>query len=219
MGVLEARENAEKIGYPVVWENIKDADNVIDYNINEEITKDASGVMNANNQTTTGMATVIPWINAPKLIASTSVTGIPEWDWYFYWWVDLYQAHASVNVPANSSVVIDVTDCTFNSQRWYYTWEYVSWKWLIFPSWWWWEIIYRYSGSDSDTKKDYEVYIGNTLIASHTGSYNADDYTETLHVNAKKWDALWFKCTITNKDSYSHSQYARNRIKISRWQQ
>jgi hypothetical protein len=33
---------------------------VIDYNINEEQTKDVSATINANNQTTTGMATVIP---------------------------------------------------------------------------------------------------------------------------------------------------------------
>ena len=39
-------------------------DNVIDYDIENEETKDTSAVINANNQTTTGMANVIPWINA-----------------------------------------------------------------------------------------------------------------------------------------------------------
>ena len=75
MGVLEPRENAEKVNYPVVWEDIKEADNVIDYNIREEITKDDTAKINANNQTTTGMAQVIPWVNAPKLIATTSIYG------------------------------------------------------------------------------------------------------------------------------------------------
>ena len=85
MWVLSERENAEKVGYPVVWEEIKDASNVIDYQINEEITKDASGVINANNQTTTGMATVIPWINAPKLIAETSII----WDIWSWGWMSI----------------------------------------------------------------------------------------------------------------------------------
>ena len=49
MWVLEPRENAEKVGYPIVWEEIKEASNVIDYQINEEITKDASWVINTNN--------------------------------------------------------------------------------------------------------------------------------------------------------------------------
>lgn len=66
---------AEEVWYAIVWEQQKDANNVIDYNIREEQTKDVFAVDNANNQTTTGMATVIPWINAPKLIASTSIVG------------------------------------------------------------------------------------------------------------------------------------------------
>jgi hypothetical protein len=78
--VLEARYKAEKIEFPVVWEKEKDASNVIDYNINGEITKDISSVINANNETTTGMANVIPWVNAPKLIASTSII------WDIWWW-------------------------------------------------------------------------------------------------------------------------------------
>ena len=71
--VLEAWKDAEKIGYPVVWEEEKEASNVIDYDIREEQTIDKSSILNANNQTTTGMATVIPWVNTPKLIASTSI--------------------------------------------------------------------------------------------------------------------------------------------------
>ena len=82
--VLEARYKAEKIWYPVVWEKTKDASNVIDYNINGEITKDISSVINANNETTTGMANVIPWVNAPKLIASTSII------WDIWWWGSKY---------------------------------------------------------------------------------------------------------------------------------
>lgn len=71
--VLEARKDAETVWYNIVWEEAKDASNVIDYQLNEEITKDASATENANNQTTTGMANVIPWINAPKLLYKTSI--------------------------------------------------------------------------------------------------------------------------------------------------
>ena len=76
--VLEARENAEEVWYSLVGEETKEASNVIDYNINPEITKDAASVTNANNNTTTGMAEVIPWVNAPKLIESTSI--ITKWN-------------------------------------------------------------------------------------------------------------------------------------------
>lgn len=80
----------EEIWYNIVWEPKKDANNVIDYNIREEQTKDAFAEKNANNQTTTGMANVIPWVNTPKLLSNTSViwtkvinisnyTSINEW--------------------------------------------------------------------------------------------------------------------------------------------
>ena len=81
MWLLDARVNAEKITYPVVWEEKKDPDDVIDYDIRDEETKDTSAVINANNQTTTGMANVIPWINAPKLIENTSIISAPR-PWY-----------------------------------------------------------------------------------------------------------------------------------------
>ena len=75
---LEARYKKEEVGYPVIWEKTKESSDVVDYNINKEITKDASATENANNQTTTGMASVVPWINSPKLIASTSIIW-PAW--------------------------------------------------------------------------------------------------------------------------------------------
>ena len=62
-----------EIWYNIVWEPVKDADYVIDYNIREEQTKDAFAEKNANNQTTTGMANVIPWVNSPKLLLDTSI--------------------------------------------------------------------------------------------------------------------------------------------------
>lgn len=81
MWVLSAREDAEKVWYSYVWEETKDASNVIDYDIREEQTIQSSSVFNANNDTTTGMANVIPWINAPKLLYSTSII----WKWWWGW--------------------------------------------------------------------------------------------------------------------------------------
>lgn len=83
--VLEARENAEEVWYSLVGEEAKEASNVVDYNINPEITKDASSVTNANNDTTTGMANVIPWVNAPKLLESTSVIWDKNNAWNVVW--------------------------------------------------------------------------------------------------------------------------------------
>lgn len=74
---------AEEIWYSIVWEEEKQQSNVVDYNIREEQTKDTFNTDNANNQTTTGMANVIPWVNAPKLIASTSIIGAVWWGWSF----------------------------------------------------------------------------------------------------------------------------------------
>lgn len=110
--VLEAQE----IWYPVVWQEIKYPPNVIDYNINQEQTKDTSSITNANNQTTTWLANVIPWVNAPKLRAETSISWISAW--------------TSITMMSNVSVPI-----RYNS-----SWEYKqldSWI-TILNEWWAW---------------------------------------------------------------------------------
>ena len=77
---------AEEVWFNYVWEEKKEPSNVIDYNINSEQTKDLSAEINANNQTTTGMADVIPWVNAPKIRAETSIVG--GWAW---WWASIVE--------------------------------------------------------------------------------------------------------------------------------
>lgn len=113
MWLLQAREKAEKIWYPVVWEEVKDADNVIDYDIRGEETKDASATINANNQTTTGMATVIPWVNAPKLLESTSI--IKAKMSYFNWVI---------------SVTNQYTEHEDNPKYWTVITSTIWWNWL-----------------------------------------------------------------------------------------
>jgi hypothetical protein len=215
MGVLEARENAEKIGYPVVWENIKDADNVIDYNINEEITKDASGVINANNQTTTGMATVIPWINAPKLIASTSVTGIPEPDpeWSFYWtYVATWNTPTVTVVGWWASAYLSYT-MTEGSNSLPYSWEIKNW-WVEIPRWWGYSVTIRYFTMGQDEWRRYDhVYLNSTLVDSTSNIYSSTDHTITF--NANKWDILWCETSIHSSFSDAYTKSAGVRFTIT----
>jgi hypothetical protein len=187
MWVLDAWKDAEKIGYPVVWENIKDADNVIDYNINEEITKDASWVINANNSTTTGMATVMPWVNAPKLIASTSITWIPEPLWYIYAYITFRGNSVAVNTYT------DILAVWISWQVWTPNFTINSLSGLVVPvagvyqldierpfCWydWYWDISFR-------SNKQWE-------IKHYTGSYN-ETKSETIKVQLSKWEVLsWY---------------------------
>ena len=123
MWVLDAWKDAEKVWYPVIWEVVKDASDVIDYDIREEQTIDQSSVVNANNDTTTGMANVIPWINAPKLIASTSII----WDLGWWWGSD---TKSLVKVPIsyfNTGQIQPLTTWIEITNEW--------WAWFIDSSW------------------------------------------------------------------------------------
>jgi hypothetical protein len=104
---------AEEIWYWIIWEERKDPENVIDYNINSEQTKDAFAEINANNQTTTGMANVIPWINAPKLLAKTSI--IWWWGWWGWWF------NARVIYITTSPTVDDAQTILDSYLEWYWT--------------------------------------------------------------------------------------------------
>lgn len=118
MGVLDARYKSENVWYSFIWEKAKEDPNVIDYNINEEITKDTSAVFNANNDTTTGMANVIPWVNAPKLIEDTSIIGsgtdfcqisiwatgtLPAWDFTYFDNLSITTSCPSVKLEDNKT--------------------------------------------------------------------------------------------------------------------
>ena len=93
---------AEEVWYAIVWEQQKDANNVIDYNIREEQTKDVFAIDNANNQTTTGMAWVIPWINELKLRAETSIVW---WVWWSWWALLASTAEYWISTPPWTSIV------------------------------------------------------------------------------------------------------------------
>ena len=94
MWFLSAWKDAKEVWYQVVWEEIKESPNVIGYNIREEQTKDTFAIDNMNNQTTTWMADAIPWMNSPKLLATTSII----WGWWSASYCELAIWHSSTIV-------------------------------------------------------------------------------------------------------------------------
>ena len=213
--MLEARENAEIIWFPVVWEEVEDASNVIDYNIREEQTKDTFAQINANNQTTTGMATVIPWINAPKLIASTSVTWIPdeEPEWSFYW---TYVAAGST--PTVSIDTWETTDplnytMTESSNTLPFSWT-INNKWVVFPRAWWYSVVIRYmSMGQEEYRRTDTLYLNSTVVDTTSSIYNSTDHTITF--NAKKWDVLWCTTEIYSSIPRTSTKSANIRFTIT----
>ena len=191
MWVLEARKDAETVWYPVVWETEKDASNVIDYNIHDEITKDTSSVINANNDTTTGMANVIPWINAPKLIANTSI----YWAWWDSGsaWCHLYHEVRFNISTATTPLEYDVKTLTISSEVW--DLQFTQWtNWIVIPKTATyvlqaerakWVSVLRY-----DTylmQDDQELHVFNWVASSSA------DTKETLFFQLTKWKSLWIK--------------------------
>lgn len=188
MWVLEARYKAEKIWYPVVWEKTKDSSDVIDYDINEELTVDRSSVFNANNDTTTGMATVIPWINAPKLIADTSIYWIKWWSWW--------EISVAVNYFYDGSSTYDFTSwITINT----------LWDWWIRVSWWniniskTWTYLMMMTVSDwfnnnNITKSVFVKQNGTTIITSTSPLSQSGSVTNIITLNW--WDVLTISAKV-----------------------
>lgn len=201
MWVLDARKDAEKVWFPVVWEENKDTSNTIDYDIHEEITIDTSSIFNANNDTTTGMATVIPWVNAPKLLEGTSI----------YSNVANKTAQAIVNGSGSWIVeaVWDVKSWTIrplsiSSQQWWYTykiWNYFNWVTnvpeaaIIAPASWIYLLKVTYYSSINSLYRYYDLYNNLTLIKTfRNDSYYSQTWsaypTEEVYINATKGDQL-----------------------------
>ena len=196
MWVLEARKDAEKIWFPVVWETTKDSSDVVDYNIREEQTIEQSSVFDANNNTTTWMANVIPWVNTPKLIESTSIyNNVPNktayvkgsWSWETnVWWVHTWQ----------------LRPLSIGEQWWAYEyklWNYFNWytettdSCIIIPASWVYEVTCTYYSSVNVFYRNYDIYLNldkiyhlqNDSYYSQTGSAYP---TETFYMNANKGD-------------------------------
>jgi hypothetical protein len=193
MWVLEARKDAEKVWFPVVWEEKKDTSNIIDYDIHEEITIDASYVSNANNDTTTGMATVIPWVNAPKLLQNTSI--YQNWDWNI-WWI----------TATNTIRLYNPWETTWYIRSWnlsnsYWNLDFKNksdgiWSWLVVPKSWWYEVSMtcpNWSWSFAiDVRLAITRWYGHfDTIIYHVWQYNTSSPVETVNYNFNAWDTIY----------------------------
>lgn len=205
--VLEARENAEKVWYPIVWEETKDASNVVDYNINKEITTDQSSVPNWNNDTTTWMATVIPWINAPKLISDTSIYKpiiIDKWpDVTVRWW-PLSSSSSKFQFTNLTYTYTVGWDVDYGNNSWYIR-NPVSWIYRMHVKWrdqWYnyysnWEVAYYFIECvDLDITKTVELW--------KAFEYDNDVYLSSwnqikFYVQNTNWASMnfWIEITMT----------------------
>ena len=216
MWVLEARENAEKVWYPVVWEEKKDASNVIDYNIRDEQTIEQSSVFDANNDTTTGMANVIPWVNAPKLIESTSIyKNVPSktayaksyWDWW---------------TSTSGASSWQLRPITIQEQNWAYTYKvgnYFNWytetpnSCIIIPEWWVYMITCTYYSSVNVFHREYDVYLNlDKVYHLQNDSYYSQHWnaypSETFYISANKGDQFAIIYIINNWASWQWMWYS-----------
>lgn len=199
MWVLDARANAEKITYPVVWEEEKIASNVINYNINKEVTIDTSSVFNANNDTTTGMATVIPWINAPKLIQTTSIYSnveAPSWWVTITWVADLDYPNNTETSIRNWTLSDQYGNIPFKNKT---DWSSNLRNGFLIPVEWRYNLYIAYPQASSShyfVTKLFLVkwwYWNDVLIVNHTWpSSNTQEY-ETIKYNFAAWDVImWY---------------------------
>jgi hypothetical protein len=194
MWVLEARKDAEKIWYPVVWETTKDADNIIDYDIREEQTKDISAEINANNQTTTGMATVIPWVNAPKLIESTSIISNPI-PWYVYasvafqwasiwdWW------HEVLGVQGIAWQIWEPNFIKVWTNRLKFPRDWVYKLYIVYPA-----------GSSSRYYYKYRVNTNLQWQIAYKSGSTTYQYDEEKTLEFKKWELLYCDASVISVD-------------------
>lgn len=189
MWVLAERENAEEVGYPVVWEELKPVENEVPYNIREEQTIDKSSVFTANNDTTTWMANVIPWVNAPKLIASTSI----YWDLWGWWEEHVFSAKAygSWYVSYPSSPQGFIKTFTLSEERGTDAFENTA-DWLKFPVSWWYQFDVTLPRQWGNYKT--ETYItlndwGN--LYSYAWVYQNIVPTASFKAYVEEWDTLF----------------------------
>ena len=223
MWVLEARKDAEKVWYPVIWEEKKDASNVIDYDIHDEITVGSSSVLNANNDTTTGMATVIPWVNAPKLLMDTSIyepvpvekTVVQTMRWQS-------PTRASTDNPS-----VRIREFITSSSTWTKQFEYFDspdwalYSWMKAPYRWTYKVDATYVGTSSSYRyqNDWRIVkwwypYDETVHLSYTG-YTSTNFTESFEITLNKWDVIAVFMTMEKSWSY-YSERPRIEMTITK---
>ena len=222
--VLEARENAETVWYSVIWEKEKDASNVVDYDIHDEITIDTSSVFNANNDTTTGMANVIPWINAPKLLMWTSIYEPTPAERT----VDQTMKGTATS-PAiyPDSPATRVRNFITSASTWTKEFKYYDspdwslYSWMKAPYTWSYSITATYVGTSSSYhyNNDWRIvkwwYPDDITFHTSTTYNNYQSYTETFTVDLNKWDCIAVFMTMQKSWSY-YSEYPRVEVTITK---
>ena len=202
-------ENAEIVGYPVVWEEVKLAENEVPYNIREEQTIDTSSVFTANNDTTTWMATVIPWVNAPKLIASTSIYW-ELWGWWgesTVWWANL-AATISLWYPNNTNK--DFKTFTL-SDAWGDEVFSNSADGLVCPWGWWYQLDLTFPFWWGSFCVDTYVKTGSweTLYTDYW-TYNSTVHTATVRFKLDAWDTIYLNCQLHYTGGSDYFSYSRD---------
>lgn len=210
--VLEARTDAEKIWYPIVWEETKDANNIIDYNIRKEQTIEQSSVFDANNNTTTGMATVIPWVNAPKLKMSTSIVFdedieiiIPTIN------EKLTATWSTINRPWQTSTAINnmsISDNYWNTGITYYAspqWYYYSWMKIPVEWYYQFEVTYPWTSSSYWWTIQWRTpnwwWSADTIWRTYSTAWNASDEYETFVRHFSEWEVFCLFVTMNRNSS------------------
>lgn len=224
MWLLDARIDAEKIDYQAIGEKTNDASNVVDYDIKEEQTIEQSSVFNANNDTTTGMANVIPWVNAPKLKLSTSiyVDELPE----YTVWQQLKAEWSTINRPWETSTYIRNMS---NQASWgtlsfayYASPQWILWSWMQAPLDWNYQFDVTYPWTSTSYKWEFQWrtpkwwWSLDTVWKTYTTLWTAQDEQETFVRTFAKWEVFWIFTTMIRYSSTPFSDAPIVYIKITK---
>ena len=225
MWLLDARIDAEKIDYQAVGEKTKEASNVIDYDIKEEQTIEQSSVFNANNDTTTGMANVIPWVNAPKLKFSTSIYMDTEIVVDTVW-QELKAQWNTINRPWETSTYIramtNLSNWWTQSFKYYSSPQWTLWSWMQAPVEWNYQFEVTYPWTSTSYWWTFEWrtpkwwWSLDTVWRTYSTVRNSQDETETFIRKFDKWEVFWIFATMNRSSSTPLSDAPIVYIKITK---
>ena len=204
--MLEAWENADKIWYQYIWEEIREPSNIVEYNINKEITKDASNVINANNDTTTWMATLIYWVNAPKLLEKTSVyrNTVIQWQSTLVFTHTLYRDGDNALPIRTATITKNYWNITFENKKieveslgWNTTERY---NWVVVPFTWEYQLEITFPTGSGTGRTEVTTQIKKInwkssrseeeTIAQYTNG-SVYPHTETINYFFNAWDTFY----------------------------
>ena len=192
----------EIIWYPVVWEKEKTADNVIGYSIREEQSVLDYSVLNGASFVSNWEATLIYWVNAPKIISDTSIVerAKRELSWcsiaWNFWYVYL-SAYSNETTYATYTISDIVWDYVFETTTyWWYSWVKI-------PMWWECEITASYIKWFAEPTMDFVFLINWEAVHDHLVNRNAEAYTETFTLDIPSWAIFQMRCRSVNNTQYN----------------